>query len=133
MNTHLLFPAILSMTLMSGCGGDDDTGSDAGPDARGAGTDQAGGVVGNVRGVVARKKGQVQYCYELALKEDADVSGRLVASIEIEAGQVTSVIVSENQTGSLMIEDCVTDKIRGWRFAPEVTESVYLPFALSAS
>jgi hypothetical protein len=131
MNVHLLFSALLSMTLTTGCGGEDDTGSDAGMVEREPETSQAGDSTGSIQGVLARKKGQVQYCYELILKDKPDVAGRLAISLEIEAGQVTEATVSENTTGSNDLGQCVTDKILRWQFAPEITESVYLPFALS--
>ncbi|MAY81768.1 MAG: hypothetical protein CL930_13440 [Deltaproteobacteria bacterium] len=131
MNAHLLFSALLSMTLTMGCGGEDDTGSDAGIVERESEASQTGGSTGSIQGVLARKKGQVQYCYELILKDKPDVAGRLAISLEIEAGQVTQAAVSENTTGSDALETCVTNKILRWRFSPEITESVYLPFALS--
>lgn len=131
MNAHLFFSALLSMTLTMGCGGEDDTGSDAGIVERESETSQAGGPTGSIQDVLARKKGQVQYCYELILKDKPDVAGRLAISLEIEAGQVTHAAVSENTTGSDSLETCVTNKLLRWRFSPEITESVYLPFALS--
>jgi hypothetical protein len=131
MNTHFLFSALLSMTLMLGCGSEDDTGSGAGMVERGSEASQTGSSTGSIQDVLARKKGQVQYCYELILKDKPDVSGRLAISLEIEAGQVTHATLSENTTRSNELGQCVTDKILRWQFAPEITESVYLPFALS--
>jgi hypothetical protein len=86
-----------------------------------------------IKSVVRRKKGQVQYCYELRLKENPNIGGRLAINVNIAAGRVTQVTIAENGTGDSGIEACVVGKVRRWRFAPEVSEKIYLPFALSSS
>ena len=53
--------------------------------------------------------------------------------VDITAGRVTTVVVSENTTGDATLASCISKRIRGWRFPSEVTDSVYLPFALNAS
>ena len=88
---------------------------------------------GSIKSVVAKKKGQVQYCYEQRLKENPNIGGRLAISVDITNGRVTKVMISENQTGDKAIESCVQGKVRRWRFNAEVTESIFLPFALSPS
>jgi outer membrane biosynthesis protein TonB len=88
---------------------------------------------GGITSVVNRKKGQVQYCYELRLKENPSIGGRLAISVDIAAGRVTGVRIEENSTGDKAIESCVIGKVRRWRFPAEATESIYLPFALSAN
>lgn len=88
---------------------------------------------GSIKSVVAKKKGQVQYCYEQRLKENPNIGGRLAISVEIVGGRVTSVRIDENGTGDKAIESCVKGKVRRWRFGTEVTESIFLPFALSSS
>ena len=80
-----------------------------------------------------RKKGQVQYCYEQRLKENPNIGGRLAISVDIAAGRVTNVRIDENATGDKAIEACVKSKVRRWRFSTDVTESIFLPFALSAN
>ena len=88
---------------------------------------------GSIKSVVAKKKGQVQYCYEQRLKENPNIGGRLAISVDIANGRVTKVMISENQTGDKAIESCVQGKVRRWRFNAGVTESIFLPFALSPS
>lgn len=88
---------------------------------------------GGITSVVNRKKGQVQYCYELRLKENPSIGGRLAISVDIAAGRVTGVRIEENSTGDKAIEGCVIGKVRRWRFPSDATESIYLPFALSAT
>jgi len=88
---------------------------------------------GSIQSVVAKKKGQVQYCYEQRLKENPSIGGRVGINVDIANGRVTNVTISENQTGDKAIEGCIKGKVRRWRFSSEVTESIFLPFALSAS
>ena len=88
---------------------------------------------GSIQSVVAKKKGQVQYCYEQRLKENPSIGGRIGINVDIANGRVTNVTISENQTGDKAIEGCIKGKVRRWRFSSEVTESIFLPFALSAS
>ncbi|MAY80821.1 MAG: hypothetical protein CL930_08555 [Deltaproteobacteria bacterium] len=88
---------------------------------------------GSITSVVKKKKGQVQYCYELRLKENPNIGGRLAISVEIAGGRVTNVRIDDNKTGDKAIESCVIGKVRRWRFDAAVSESIYLPFALSAN
>lgn len=88
---------------------------------------------GSIKSVVSKKKGQVQYCYEQRLKENPNIGGRLAISVDIAAGRVTNVRIDENATGDKAIEACVKSKVRRWRFSTDVTESIFLPFALSAN
>jgi len=88
---------------------------------------------GSIKSVVAKKKGQVQYCYEQRLKENPNIGGRLAISVDIAGGRVTNVRIDENATGDKAIETCVKGKVRRWRFSTEVTESIFLPFALSST
>jgi hypothetical protein len=88
---------------------------------------------GSIKSVVSKKKGQVQYCYEQRLKENPNIGGRIAISVDIVNGRVTKVMISENQTGDKAIESCIKGKVRRWRFSSEVTESIFLPFALSSN
>jgi outer membrane biosynthesis protein TonB len=88
---------------------------------------------GSIKSVVAKRKFDVQKCYEQRLKENPNIGGRLAISVDISAGRVTSVRIDENGTGDKAIESCVKGKVRRWRFGTEVTESIFLPFALSSS
>jgi hypothetical protein len=86
----------------------------------------------SIRSVVRRKKSQVQYCYEKRLKENPNISGRLVIMVDIDKGRVTQVRIEANKTGDKEIESCVKSKVKRWRFSPETTDSIVLPFALSS-
>ena len=88
---------------------------------------------GSIKSVVNKKRGQVQYCYEQRLKENPNIGGRISIGIDIVNGRVTKVMISENQTGDKAIESCIQGKVRRWRCSAEVSESIFLPFALSAN
>jgi len=88
---------------------------------------------GSIKSVVAKKKGQVQYCYEQRLKENPNIGGRLAISVDIDHGRVTQVRIDENATGDKTIESCIKGKVKRWRFSTKVTESIFLPFALSTN
>lgn len=95
----------------------------------------AGGEVADqVRQVLRKYSGQVKYCYDLRLKENPNISGRLAVDVSVAAGRVTSVIIAENTTGDSELESCVKRKIRSWRFPADMTEEgLYFPFALTPS
>ncbi len=86
-----------------------------------------------IRDVVKKYQGQIKSCYDQQLKVNPNLSGRVAVSVEISAGRVTTVVVEENSTGDDALGSCITKRIRGWRFPTEVTDSLYLPFALNAS
>lgn len=124
--------------LAKGGGGSADVGS--GPATKVVGKASLGAIdaggsehAGSIKSVVNKKRGQVQYCYEQRLKENPNIGGRISIGIDIVNGRVTKVMISENQTGDKAIESCIQGKVRRWRFSAEVSESIFLPFALSAN
>ncbi len=86
-----------------------------------------------IKATVRKYQGQIQSCYEQQLKSNPTLGGRVAVEIEITGGRVTTVVVAENSTGDAALASCISKRIRGWRFASDVTDSVYLPFALNAS
>jgi outer membrane biosynthesis protein TonB len=86
-----------------------------------------------IRKVVRAKKGAVQYCYEGRLKENPNISGRLSIEVAINGGRVTNVAIEDNTTGDKQLESCVIGKVKSWRFPPEISDTIVLPFSLSAS
>lgn len=86
-----------------------------------------------IKKTVRKYQGQIQSCYEQQLKSNPNLGGRVAVEIEITSGRVTTVVVAENTTGDSALASCISKRIRGWRFASDVTDSVYLPFALNAS
>lgn len=86
-----------------------------------------------IKATVRKYQAQIQSCYEQQLKSNPNLGGRVAVEIEITSGRVTTVVVAENSTGDAALASCISKRIRGWRFASDVTDSVYLPFALNAS
>ncbi len=86
-----------------------------------------------IRGVLRAKQGQIKYCYEKQLKANPKLAGRVVAAVYISGGKVNSVEIDENSTGDSELGKCIVGKIRRWRFPPEVSDTIYLPFVFSAN
>ncbi len=93
----------------------------------------SGEAADKVRATINKYRAQIKYCYEQRLKERPDISGRIAVDVDVSAGRVTSVVVSDNTTGDSALESCVKSKIRRWRFPSDFSDSIYLPFALSPS
>lgn len=89
--------------------------------------------VDKVRVALKKYQTQVKACYEVRLKENPNLSGRIAISVTVNSGQVRGVKFDENTTGDKDLETCVTGKVRTWRFDSSVTDEIYLPFALSPS
>ncbi|MDP6933052.1 MAG: AgmX/PglI C-terminal domain-containing protein, partial [Myxococcota bacterium] len=109
----------------------------SGPAAKVTGTSQLGAVeaeggeADQIKTVLRKYSGQVQYCYEQRLKEDPSISGRIEIEVDIQGGRVRGVTITDNTTGDSALESCVTGKVRRWRFPADATMIAYLPFALS--
>ena len=58
-----------------------------------------GGDADKVKSTIAKYRGQVQNCYEQRLRENPALAGRLLISININGGRVTSAGIDENGTG----------------------------------
>lgn len=121
-----------------GAGGASDVGSVKTKAPRGAlsmGSIEAGSgeYEDKIRETLRKYSGQVKYCYEARLKENPTIAGRLAIELNVSAGRVTTVNIAENSTGDSALETCVKGKARAWRFPPEVSDNIFLPFALSPS
>ena len=70
-------------------------------------------------------------CYERALNKDPQLSGRLVLTLYVVAGRVTSAEVEENRTGDLALGDCAVGAARRWRLPAEAEGEFPVPYLLS--
>jgi hypothetical protein len=95
-------------------------------------TEATGDDADKIRAVVRQKKVQVQVCYEQRLLVNPNLSGRLAIEVAITAGRVSSVVIKDNSTNDRDLESCVIGKVKMWRFDPEISDNIFLPFALSA-
>ena len=82
--------------------------------------------------VVRSKFGQLKYCYEKALKSNPNLSGRLEIEFNIRNKNVTSAAVFSNTTGDGGFADCVTKKIRRWKFPEGVEGQAIYPFIFTS-
>ena len=73
---------------------------------------------------------EVKQCYELRLRELPSLEGRIAVDLVIERGVVSSAVAAEDSIGDPALTGCILERVRGWRFPPEITDKVYLPFAL---
>jgi TonB family protein len=79
--------------------------------------------------VVRTRKRMVQDCYERELKRDPSLSGKIEIEFTIdESGRVSEAYVSRNQMGSDAVGDCITARIRRWRFPKPDGGSVTVNF-----
>lgn len=73
----------------------------------------------------------VRHCFEVGLKTNPNLAGRITLALDIEAGRVTRAVISESTARSEEMETCLLRRARGWRFAEDVSELVEMPFSLN--
>jgi hypothetical protein len=82
-----------------------------------------------------RYNARIKTCYERELKEDDTLAGRVSVSFEIDThGDVSRVIVEENNTGSADLGECIKREVRRFRFVPapiDPVEVMAYPYMLS--
>jgi len=85
-----------------------------------------------ITGVVKKKKGQIKACYERELTGAPDTEGKVEVVIVITAdGDVDSVWIVDNTTGSEELGSCILRRIRQWKFPATGDEyEVSYPFNL---
>lgn len=83
-----------------------------------------GGVTGKidaekVRGYIRNQLGGVRNCYEMQLKTDPNLQGKVKVIFSIGGtGDVASCAVSENTMSNSLVGDCVCRRVQRWRFPP---------------
>ena len=82
----------------------------------------------NVESVVQKRSGQLNYCYEEQLRADPGLSGRIEVQWVVGNKRVTSISVLSNTTGNDALAECITKKVKRWRFGEEVQGAVSWPF-----
>jgi hypothetical protein len=82
---------------------------------------------------VKKYQSGVKSCYDLSLKANPNLAGKITVDVDINGGRVTTVSLSNNTTNDAAFGDCVVKKVRTWRFDPSVSDSIALPFTFSAS
>lgn len=77
---------------------------------------------------VKKQIGQVRVCYESQLKQEPELSGRLVLSWMVSGGQALDVRVEESNIPSEALVACVIGRVKGWRFDRDIDTEVRYPF-----
>jgi len=74
-----------------------------------------------IRRVIKRHINEVRFCYEQQLQSDPTLKGRVVIKFVIDSkGNVTAAVVAESTFADTIIETCILQAVRRWKFpAPE--------------
>lgn len=87
-----------------------------------------------IKQVIQRNIGQIQYCYELGLQKQPHLTGRVTVGFQIGSnGLVRTAQLRASTVKSSQVENCIVSKVRTWKFPkPEggVTVAVVYPFNL---
>jgi outer membrane biosynthesis protein TonB len=95
---------------------------------------QGGLDMNQIAAVINKNKGQIIYCYEKGLQTAPDLRGRVAMQFVIGGnGRITSLRVAQSSLDSDMVENCMAQKMRGWKFPQPVGKvevDVFYPFDL---
>lgn len=86
-----------------------------------------------VKSALRKYNGQLKACYESRLKQNPNISGRVVLEIDVASGKVTSASIAENTTGDSALGSCITSRARRWRLPSEATGLFALPFTFEGA
>ncbi len=85
-------------------------------------------VMATVRGYYPR----IKTCYERRLKEVPGLQGRLEIEWVVHRGQALDVRVLDNSTDDRLLQECIVDSMRTWRFDGDIMDfPLSFPFVLS--
>ncbi|MBI1861111.1 MAG: AgmX/PglI C-terminal domain-containing protein [Deltaproteobacteria bacterium] len=89
-----------------------------------------------INAVVKRHQSEIRACYDSALQRNPGTRGKVVLAFDIQPDGIVSMAnVKESSVGDKALENCITSRIRSWRFptpeAPVVTQVTAYPFYLS--
>ena len=85
---------------------------------------------------VKARMASIKECYERELKRDPKLAGKLTISFTIETdGKISETYVESNSMGNKNVANCITGRIRSWRFPKPKGGSVTVayPFIFSPS
>jgi hypothetical protein len=78
--------------------------------------------------VLAKYNGQVRSCYELRLKQNPSLVGRVEFEVTFAGGLVTRAEPYANTTGDGELASCVTARMAGWKGAPSLAGTIIVPY-----
>jgi hypothetical protein len=68
-----------------------------------------------VKAAIRKHSTKLKGCYESRLKEDPNLSGRVLLEIDVHLGRVTGAAIMENSTGDSALGSCITKLAWRWR------------------
>jgi len=77
-----------------------------------------------VKAALRKYNGQLKACYEARLKQNPNISGRVVLEIDVASGRVSTASIVENSTGDSALGSCISKRARGWRL-PSSTSGLF--------
>lgn len=86
-----------------------------------------------VRGALKKYNGQLKACYEARLKQNPNISGRVVLEIDVAGGRVSTADIVENSTGDSALGSCISKRARGWRLPASTTGLFAFPLTFEGS
>lgn len=89
-----------------------------------------------IAAVIRRRIGAVKGCYDLALKRNPDIKGKVVVKFTIgETGAVVDISIEDNTTGDNGVASCISGRVRNFRFPKPKSGKVTVayPFILQAA
>ena len=81
--------------------------------------------------VVTRHAWQVTYCYNVGLKGDPELEGRLTVGFTVGRWRARDVHIVEDTLGDPGVAACVIERVEAWYFPPFVKGDVIFPFVLA--
>lgn len=88
-----------------------------------------------IQAVINRNIGQITYCYEKGLQGQPNIGGRVAIDFVIGTnGRVNTAKVAQTSLGSRVVENCMVQKLRSWKFPKPVGNvqvDVLYPFELT--
>lgn len=74
-----------------------------------------------VRAALRKYNGQLKACYDSRLKQNPNITGRVVLEIDVASGRVTTASIVENSTGDSALGSCISKRARGWKLPSSTT------------
>lgn len=86
---------------------------------------------GDLARVLRERRRDMESCFSLARRRDPQASGRLVLSLQVEAGRVVQVDIKEDTVQSEHLRRCMTGRAKAWRFDEATTGTTGVPLAFA--
>ncbi len=87
-----------------------------------------------IASVIAKRMGEVRFCYEQGLQSNPSLAGRVAVDFTIKgSGRISTASVANTSLNSKLVEDCILMRLRSWKFPlPEggLDVKVSYPFML---